>query len=188
MLMEDWGQSVCVIVWLSCRPTEWMGTHLSAAISCQASPHFKLNSAQREKDRKEREKKRETGKKREKCNIIEHVWICSNMFAGVLASWTEIANVEHLLQLSSIHDFKQGGYISLFKKGYGEKALYTPSAKLRKQSLVTLSRWATMTHCLLASLDVFTICSQSCQPRRHQSFMMFVTFPKFPMVMNSHDS
>lgn len=80
-----------------------MGTHLSTAISCQASPHFKLNSAhkaQRENERKKGEKKEKEmgGKKRERCNI-ENVRISSKYVYRKPASWAEIANIKHLLQL-----------------------------------------------------------------------------------------
>lgn len=75
-----------------------MGTHLSTAISCQASPHFRLNSAhkapERERNKGGGEDERKKRGKREK--MFESAL---SMFKGKPASWAEIVNVKHLLQL-----------------------------------------------------------------------------------------
>lgn len=86
-----------------------------------------------------------------------------NLFTWIAASWTEKANAEHLLQLMFNPWFQTGWLYKPVQKRLRRDGSYAPRATLRKRSLLTPGRWVTMTHCLLAYLDIFTICSQSCQ-------------------------
>lgn len=124
---------------------------------------FSSQSPEREREKEGgRRRRKKQGKKRERC-IIENVRISSKYVYRKPASWAKIANVKHLLQLMFKPWFQMRWLYKPVKKRLRQEGLYTPSVTLRKQSLVTQSRWTTMTHCLLASLDVFTVCSQSCQ-------------------------
>lgn len=142
--------------------------HTSAQQSA-ARPHHISNwilltkPRERTRERRGRRRRKKWGEKRERYNI-ENVRISSKYVYRKPASWVEIANIKHLLQLMFNPWFQMRWlYKPVKKKRLRQEGLYTPSVTLRKQSLVTLSWWTTMTHCLLASLDVFTICSQSCQ-------------------------
>lgn len=164
---------MCVIVWLSCGPTERMGTHLSPAISCQTSPHFKLSSAHKAHRGRAREHKGERGNG-EKCNKTENA---PNLFTWIAASWTEKANAEHLLQLMFNPWFQTPRLYKPLQKRLWRDGSYAPSATLRKQSLLTpepMSNYDTLFIGLFRHIyNLLPVMST----RRHRSFMMFITFP-----------